>query len=434
MHQTHPRRKRPAPRIALLRSAARAVRLSRMSQTALSRRRPSRALLLTLVAIGALLVLIAIAAWIGRDRIYQSFLDPGVPYQTYQAPPAPDYAEDAAWGRRPALDPQDPDTPAVFFVHNTTYDGGEHWNAPFDRPQEAEEIARIVLPNFAGPFEATGAVFAPRYRQASLYAFMNNREDSQRARRTAAHDVSRAFERFRAEIGEERPFLVVGVGQGALHALKVLLDQVAPDEALSGRLAAAYLLEGPAPLDLFEGPLSNLPPCTQAVDVRCVVSYAPARANERERIEALTDRSMSWTADGRLAYVDDRALLCVNPLLWTTTEDFAPARLHRGGAAAEDLDPGDSPSPLSAQTGAQCRDGVLMIEEPRSDVLRRPNRLAEHRRAPPYNLFYSDLQANAAARLAALAGVLAEERRWAPELAPPETVEVAPVEPVDPPR
>ena len=405
-----------------------------MSQTTSSRPRRSRALLLGLAAIGALAVLIAVAAWIARDQIYQSFLDPGVPYQTYEAPAAPDYAEEAAWARRPALDPEDPDTPAVFFVHNTTYDGGEHWNAPSDRAQEAEEIARVVLPNFAGPFEMSAAVFAPHYRQASLYAFMNNREDSLRARLTAAEDVSRAFERFSIEIGQDRPFLVVGVGQGALHALNVLIEHVAGDETLRARLAAAYLLEAPTPLDLFEEALSTLPPCAQAEDVRCVVSYAPAEANERVRIETLTERSMSWTPDGRLAYVDDRALLCVNPLLWTTAEDFAPARLHRGGAAAEGLDPGASPSPLSAQTGAQCRDGVLMIETPRSDVLRRPNRLAEHRRAPPYNLFYSDLQANAAARLAALATRLAEERRWAPELAPPETVEVEPIEPVDPPR
>ena len=386
---------------------------------------------LLLAGAAAFLGLVIAASIVFRDDIYQSLLDPGIPFQTYTPPPAPDYASADAWAVRPEA--PDPEAPAVFFVHNTTYDGGTHWNAPYDRPQEAVEIDSIVLPNFAAPFRAAGAqVYAPHYRQAALYAFMNNREDSIAARLFASSDVQAAFTAFLADIEDDRPLIIAGVGQGALHALKVLIDQVAPDEALRQRLAAAYLLEAPVPMDLFEGALSALPPCRAPDQVRCVISYNTARQDERERIFTVTERSMSWTGDGVLSFVDDRALLCVNPLLWTMAEDFAPARLHRGGAAAEGLTRDDAPSAMANQTGAQCQNGMLMIERPRASGLRRGGRLGENRRAPDFNLFYMDLRLDAQRRLATLAQIRTEEARYAPPLGEPVEVGDADIIPVDP--
>lgn len=388
---------------------------------------------LTLIVSILTALFFAVSAVVLRDQIYQTLLDPGIPFQTYERPDPPDYADAGAWAARQtaALDDEGV-RPAVFFVHPTTYDGGSHWNARFDRPQEAEELERFVLPNWAAPFlEDDAALFAPRYRQASLYAFMNNREDSVAARLLAHRDVQAAFDAFLAGIGEDRPILIVGVGQGAMHALGVLIDKVAPDEPLRKRLAAAYLLEAPVPLDLFSGPLGALTPCADRDDVRCLVSYNAVRSDERMRIEALTDRSMSWTPSGGLDYVSERGLLCVNPLLGTTGEDFAPARLHRGGAAAEGLSLEDSPSPMPNQTGAQCQNGLLVIEQPRNRALRRPGRLGEDRRTPLANLFYMDLRLDVDRRLEILAGVRAEEARFAPPLDAPVEIGDSEFKPID---
>lgn len=402
--------------------------------TAQSRnRRPGLLLRLALAGGLAFIAFLAAASVVLRDDIFQTLLDPGIPFQTYDPPAAPDYAAPEAWAGRPQR--KDSDAPAVFFIHNTTYDGGSHWNAPFDRPQEAREIAEIVIPNFAAPFLVRDAqLYAPHYRQAALYTFMNNREDAVSARRLASRDVEAAFQAFIAELDSERPFLLVGVGQGALHGLKILIDQVAPDESLIGRLGAAYLLEAPVPTDLFDGALAALPPCSQPEQVRCIISYNTARQDERERIFAVSDRSMSWDGDGGLSFVSDRSLLCVNPLLWSTAEDFAPARLHRGGAAATGLTLDDAPSAMANQTGAQCQNGILMIERPRARALRRAGRLGEDRRAPDFNLFYRDLQLDAERRLEILADIRAEEARYAPPLGDPIEVDEADVVPVDPPR
>ncbi len=400
-----------------------------MTETAASARlfTPLR---ITLIAAAGLAFFLGGAAWLAREAIFQSLLDPGVPYQTYSVPDAPDYAQSHAWARKDALEDGEG---AVFFVHPTTYDGGSHWNAPFDRPQEAEELSRIILPNYAEPFAAAGAVFAPHYRQAALYAFMNNREDSQLARMTAYEDVARSFERFLAEIGPDRGFIISGVGQGGLHATGLLLDAVARDDALSKRLAAAYVIDAPLPLDLVEGPLHSLPPCRGETQARCLVSYVAVRPAERSRIETVLERSMTWDPEGGLSFVSGRGLLCVNPLLWTTAEDYAPARLHAGGAAAEGLAPGDAPSPLANQTSAQCQNGLLMVERPRSSLLRRPHRLAEDRRVPPFNLFYADIRADAARRMETVSALLAEEARYAPPLGDPEDIDEAEVVPIDPP-
>ncbi len=386
-----------------------------------------------LYGLGGFLVLAAVASVILRDQIYQSFLDPGIPFQTYQRPAEPDYRLADSWAvlSEPR---EDSAGPAVFFIHPTTHDGGAHWNAPIERPQEAEEIARIVLPNWAAPFLASDAdLYAPRYRQASLYSFMNNREDSVSARVLAYGDIEAAFDDFLTRTGPDQSIILVGVDQGALHGLGLLLTRFSQDDVLRARLVAAYLLEAPVPLDLFETGLSNLAPCANADDVRCVVSYAAAQPEERQRIFALTERSMSWTGTSTLRFVTERALLCTNPLTWTPNEDYAPESQHRGGAAAEGLELGETPSAMANQTGAQCQNGVLMVDQPRANALRRAGRLGEDRRAPDFNLFYMDLAHNVANRTAILAEIRAEEARWAPPLDDMVEVEVAPLIPVDEP-
>lgn len=385
---------------------------------------------LILVGAAGFLILVILAAWLLRDQIYQTFQDPGEPFQTYTPPPAPDYAEDAAWFLRQTY--ADETQPALFFVHSTTYSGGANWNAELDKDIAVEAVERSVLPNYAAPFIASGALQAPRYRQAALYAFLNNREDGVLARHFAHGDVASAFDRFLAEAGPDRPIILAGVGQGGLHVLGLLMNRVAPDEALRNRLVAAYAMETVTPLDLFNGPLAEIPPCESPDAVRCLVSYAAARREEEKRIRILTERTMSWAPDGRFSFVEGRGLACVNPVLGAQSEDFAPPRLHRGGAAAEGMALADAPAPQPRQTSTQCQDGVLIIDRPRSPALRRPNRLVEHYRVPPANLFYEDLRLDAAHRVARLAEIRAEEARWAPPLiGEPEDVREAPVTPIE---
>ena len=377
---------------------------------------------------GGLVVLIALASWFQRDQIFQNFQDPGEPFQTYTPPPEADYSSAAGWYVRDSF--SSAGEPAIFFVHSTTYSGGSNWNAQLDKASAVDAVTRTVLPNYAAPFAHSGALFAPRYRQAALYAFMNNREDSVLARRFAFADVEHAFDAFLDQAGDERPIIMVGIGQGGFHVLGLLIDRVAQNPDVRSRLVAAYIIESPVPLNLFNGPLQTIPPCDTPDDVRCIVAYSYASMNEEARIRIVTERAMSWTPEGEIAFVDGRGLLCVNPILSARTSDYASARLHRGGVAAEGIPRDATPAPVPGQTSAQCADGILFVDEPHYADLRRPHRLAEDYRVPPFNLFYEDLRLDAARRSLNLATLLQEERRWAPALTGVEDVEDAPVVPI----
>ena len=383
---------------------------------------------MVLAGAAGFLVLLVLTSWALRDQIFQTFQDPGEPFQTYTPPPGADYAGADAWYARG--DFASDDEPAVFFVHPTTYSGGSNWNAQLDKDSAIEAVVRTMLPNYGAPFANSGVLFAPKYRQAALYTFMNNREDSILAREFAYRDIDRAFTAFLDQIGEDRPFILAGVGQGGFHVLGLLIQRLADAPDLQARLIAAYILEAPVPLDLFNDVLADIPPCETAEDVRCVMAYSYARPGEERRIRILTERSMTWTPQGELDFVDGRGLLCVNPILSARTAEYASARLHRGGVAAEGLPPDSTPAPVPGQTGAQCGDGILFVEEPDYADLRRPNRLAEEYRVPPFNLFYEDLRLDAARRSLNLATILQEERRWAPPLDQVEEVEDAPVVPI----
>ena len=110
-------------------------------------------------------VVVALAVW--RGDILRAALDPQVPFQTYDPPPAPDYTQASSWVLRDAAGPGAGATP-VFFLHSTTFEGGRDWNGPIDDAEADAYLKRVVIPNYAGPFERAGPVSAPRYRQASL--------------------------------------------------------------------------------------------------------------------------------------------------------------------------------------------------------------------------------------------------------------------------
>ncbi|WP_300529906.1 DUF3089 domain-containing protein [Maricaulis sp.] len=361
-------------------------------------------------SVGGFLALAALSGWFLRDQIYQTFQDPGEPFQTYEPPEGADYASAEAWYLQGRFS-DDLET-AVFFVHPTTYSGGANWNAELDKTSSNQAVERVILPNYAAPFSSAGPLFVPRYRQAALYTFMNNREDGVLAREFAYQDVLRAFDQFLADIGPSRPILLSGYGQGGLHVLRLLIDRFAEDPVMQARLVTAYIIEHPVPLDLLNTSLEGIPACETPEDVRCIYAFMQVLPSEERRIRILTERTMSWTPDGTLNFVNERRLLCTNPLLAAPSNQYASAQMHQGGVAAVNLSMDTNPAPIPRQTGAQCADGVLFTERPRSALLRRPSRIAEEFREPPYNLFYEDIRLDAARRSLILGTILQEERRW----------------------
>lgn len=357
------------------------------------------------ISVGTLIgfsMLLALAAWIYRDDLFAAAINPDTPFQTYQPPAAPDYADAKDWIAWP--DPtekvsQTDGDADIFVITPTAYWGGVDWVAPQDSAEVQTRLSRIIAPNYVAPYALAGRVFAPEYRQASLYSFLNNRDDSRMARDLAYSDVARAFDLFLDRNAPERPIIMIGHGQGGLHVQRLLAEYFQGKRKT--RLAAAYIIDYPTPLVLFDGPLKNTPPCETQIDTGCVVGFGAFAPGQTVAATQFVSDALAFSGDRHLS-VNGKQLLCMNPLLWARTDDYAPERLHAGAVAAEGLGPKDFPAPMPKQFGARCEDGVLAIDKPKSRSFRRKAQFGGRFKTAPFNLFYEDLRINMVARTEAL--------------------------------
>ncbi|MEO8927471.1 MAG: DUF3089 domain-containing protein [Caulobacteraceae bacterium] len=352
------------------------------------------------IAAGGLAVLVVAALLIWRDDILEALLDPKLPYEVYKPPPAPDYAKASAWAHLPTAARPNSRPADVFFVHPTTFDGGKNWNGPIDDRRSAALLEKVMLPNYAAPFAGVGRVFAPRYRQASLYTSLTLFDDAIEAREFAYGDVRAAFDEFRDHLSQGRPFILVGVEQGGALAARLLREEIAADPAVRKRLVGAYLIETAVPADEY-GSESTISACDGRDQAGCVVAWISVGRGEIGRALRILDRTVVWNGRGHLTSLAGRPVLCVNPLLGLANDADAPARLNLGAANATGLEWGARPGFMARQVGAQCVDGVLRVTAARSASLRPTGDWVERLRVRGYNLFYADLAADARRRTAA---------------------------------
>jgi len=351
---------------------------------------------LALLLLAAVLIL-GLATGIFWDDLMKTALDPKTPFQTYKPPAAPDYARKDAWWLLPSgpAQPTAADPKAdVFFIAPTVFDGGREWNAPIGDARGERVFRQVMAPNYAGPFLEVGRVFAPQYRQASLYSQLTLQEDARAARAFAYGDIDRAFRFYLARFNHGRPIVIVAVEQGGVLAER-LLAEAAADPAVKSRLAAVYLIETWAPADD-----TPIPPCRTRLEAGCLAAWKSMREGQAQRARILLDRALVWGPTGELINLDDRPALCFNPLLGGTTEAAAPARLNLGAANATGLEWGARPGFLARQVSARCQDGVLFVSDPKSKSLTRQGSWTERHLAPGFNLFYADLEADAKGRVA----------------------------------
>lgn len=398
-------------------------------------RRLSRFKRWCVILAGGLVLVTGLALSLTWDDIMKTGLDPKEPFQTYKRhmPKAPDYSQASAWALNPVgqTPRQTPGPVDVFFVHPTTFNGGHNWNGPIDDKAAARQLERVMLPNYAGPFARVGRVFAPRYRQASLYAYsITLREDARDARRFAYDDVLEAFRYYMARYNYGRPYIVVGVEQGAELADRLLRQEIDRNPGLVNKLAAAYLIDAVIPAAGY-GPGAPATVCRTRAQAHCVVAWAEADKQDPEAARRLLNRAMVWTPDWMLDNLPDgQPVLCVNPLLGGTSEAEAPARLNLGAANASELEWGARAAFLPRQVSAQCVGGVLRVSRPRSGSLQPARGWPDKFKERPYNPFFADLEADAMKRVATYYG-RTEMPPGAPPIERSVPVETAPVHKVE---
>jgi len=356
---------------------------------------PLRAMILA--GAGVAVILAGAIGFVFQDNITRFMLNPRIPYQIYEAPPPPAYGARGAW----AVWPEDRQSGKadIFYLHSTTYYSDDHWNAPLIDEQADEVLRRVAAPNEAGPFMRVGAVYGPRYRQATLFTAFTHKFDGLAARQLAYKDVAAAFEHFLANRDQDRPLIIVGYEQGGLYALGLLQDYINADKQLRAHLIAAYIIGTAVPLSIFDDRLKNIPPCETPDQTGCVIAYIDIEPGLEDEKRRLKRRSLIWGADKELISLTAEPLLCINPLSWTNTNKRINAEHHLGAASATGLRLDETPPKITRAIGAQCVGGILAVDQPQQLFLRRQKSFGGKWRAQDYNLFYHDLAADAVRRL-----------------------------------
>jgi hypothetical protein len=252
----------------------------------------------------------------GADLLRMSMV-PTAAFESLSPPPS--YADARMWLARPDKPgnpalwtpqghaPAEKPEAAVFFIHPTSYLNRQRWNAPLD-DREANERADLFLRGQASAFNGVGAIWAPRYRQATFGAFLTGKAEAQQALDLAYGDVQAAFDRFLVEAGK-RPIILAGHSQGALHLTRLLKDRVA-GTPLARRIVAAYVIGWPVSKSA-DLPALGLPECAGPDDSGCILSWQTfAEPADPALVLEHFDASTGFTGASRKG----TAMLCTNPL------------------------------------------------------------------------------------------------------------------------
>ncbi|WFL77600.1 DUF3089 domain-containing protein [Altererythrobacter arenosus] len=245
---------------------------------------------------------------------------------------------------------------AVFFIHPTSFLDRSNWNAPIGST-EAEDRARLYLRGLASPFNQASEIWAPKYRQATMGAFLTDKPEGQKALDAAYADVKQAFAFFLTAVDEDTPIVLAGHSQGSLHLLRLLLEEV-NGSATAPRIVAAYVVGWPVSVE-HDLPALGLPACAAANQTGCLLSWSTF-AEPADPTDVLDTYSSSKGFDGELR--GNSQILCTNPLTGRVGGE-AEAAVNLGTLVPDgDLANGDL---VRGSVPARCDDrGLLLIGDP----------------------------------------------------------------------
>lgn len=366
-----------------------------------------RRLLLTLAAFVGVLVAALTTIWFTGTggAVIAFFFAPHHGWDLKLKAPPPDYADPAAWAALPSKPGLSADVPAgvarpagdppvdVFFIHPTGYTGNADWNSPLDPNSKTEENTRWMMANQASAFNGCCAIYAPRYREATIYRYIDAAPGIYRKSGDFAYgDIDRAFTFFLEHFSKGRPFIIASHSQGTEHGFNLIKRRI-DGTPLAARLVAAYLIGGGI-TDKDVAALKTVHACAFATDTHCIVHWATYAAGSHPVRADVSSK-----------------ILCINPLTWQRDGGFAPARLSKGAVPisggfqvafwndrATNMAFPPLGAPLKGHSSAECRGGLLFASDQHGTPFAR-FALGDNYHGLDYPLFAMDIRANAIARV-----------------------------------
>ena len=364
-----------------------------------------------LLGLAVLALAAGTALFLYRDQLGMMIafgrLKPTMSFAEAPAPVAPDYSQAQSWAALPDREDaadvvpnaevQDRQATAavdVFFVHPTTFFGTAGWNQSLDDRSTNQLTDMFVLRSQASVFNSCCRIFAPRYRQATIYSFMENSGNGKAALELAYGDVERAFDYFIEHYNQGRPFILASHSQGSVH-VRTLLEKRITATPLRERLVAAYPIGFSIDREQMAQAVPDVPVCESAEQIGCAVSW-----------NSVGPQASPWG--------DPRKNICVNPLTWRADGAAADASLNLGavaypgtfegtladvkGVPQEFIDAKPVVEPGAAD--AQCVNGMLLVREIHSKNYAARPMGRDNYHVYDYNLFHMNLRRNVEQRVA----------------------------------
>lgn len=300
--------------------------------------------------------------------------------------PSPDYSDLRYWAASPFKDDNSDKIPVflkdeirdtradVFFIHPTSYFGEEKtspWNADLRDTTVNNNTDNLSILYQATVFNGSCRIFAPRYRQGNMEAFyVFNIPEAKAAFDLAYQDVKNAFQYYLKHDNKKNPIIIASHSQGSLHAIR-LLQEFFDGKPLQKQLVCAYVVGYQIKKDAFK----TIPAGTKADQTGCFVGWRSYVKGEiPDRIKAEKGNSV-----------------CVNPLTWTTSEQWASSDLHKGIMFGF-----DSIVPHTVSAGIEPSSKILWIETPVK--LEEKKSIKDYHRYD-YNLFWMNIRQNIKQRI-----------------------------------
>ncbi|MFH1440429.1 MAG: DUF3089 domain-containing protein [Candidatus Omnitrophota bacterium] len=266
----------------------------------------------------------------------ENFMGPRTHFDPAKLSPGPDYDDKENWMFIPG-NPEEFEVD-VFWVYPTVYNSKDNWNMPLD-DEGAKKKAKNATLKFIGVFRESSNLYAPYYRQAGGCVLSADKSDNEKVLGVAIEDVKHAFNYYLSHFNNGRPFIIAGHSQGANVLLKMMKDLFS-SESIREKLIAAYIIGW----SVTEEDLKDY-------------SFLKIAKTPEETGGIITYNTVADGFQDKSPTILPGAAV-VNPLIWTTSEEIAPATFNQGAVF---LNADLSETIVPNYTSAQIKNGGLVI-------------------------------------------------------------------------
>ena len=338
------------------------------------------------------------------DIAYDYFFGgPDKPFDPQDAVNQLDYSQPSSWAALPSTKDKADMFPKgeegidqlsapvdVFFIHPTGYLKGDHWTDPLEDKSTTQENTQWMMANQASSYNGCCSVYAPHYRQASIYSYFGSDELREEVHGFVYQDVKKSFEYFIDHFNKGRPFIIASHSQGTHHAIRLLAEEIDASD-LYPRMVGAYIIGGTISKD-WMGDMTNISVCDSAEQLGCLVHW-----------DTLSDSQLNK----KMPLYENN--ICVNPITWKNEgalSDLSDAKgaVYTSGDFNLDFSGDDSPKniifealepPVKQYLQAQCKNGALFASDQSGTRFQAFGGSSGNYHGLDYALFYMDIRENA---------------------------------------